>query len=110
MATFVLALMIFASVGCQVGEGDAPGGQLSVEDLIQRKDPSGDDWATEKTHDHAKHQLKALGSVLADAKRLTAADLSRFFTDDCQVSSLRPLQAATRHHFGKLEIWTTQLF
>lgn len=101
--------MIFASASCQVGEGDAPAGQLSVEDLIQRKDPSGDDWATEKMHDHAKHQLKALGSVLADAKRLTAADLSRFFTDDCQVSNLRPIQAATRHHFGKLEIWTTQL-
>ncbi len=105
LAIMSVTIIMIAACLAQANGTDSPPGELTVEELIRRKDPSGDDWISEKLHDHAKHQLKELAKVLADADRRSVPDLSPFFTSDCKVTDLRPIESATSRSFGKLEVW-----
>ena len=105
MAVMSVTIIMIAAGLAQANGTDTPPGELTVEELIRRKDPSGDDWTSEKLHEHAKHQLKELGKVLADADGRSNLDLPLFFVPDCSVSDLRPIESATSRSFGKLKIW-----
>ena len=102
-----LFVLITPAQGDEREGGDSPG-EFSVEELVQRKDPGADDWTTEKLHNHAKHQLKALGEVLADAHNRAELDPLLFFTADSAVGDLRPTGWSERRTFGKLQVRTAK--
>ena len=105
LAIMIVTIIMIAAGLAEAKSMDSPPGDLTVEELIRRKDPSGDDWTSEKLHEHAKHQLKELATILTDADGRANPDLSLFFVPDCKVSDLRPIESATARSFGKLEVF-----
>ena len=89
------SVVLFAALGVQEPVEFLPGDSSarlspSVRDVLARRDPSGDAWATERESSAISARLSGLAALLARATPPSADELATLAASDVVVGRLRP--------------------